>query len=297
MTNLPPARPLSRRERRLIEQQSAAAPTVAPAVSLPPLVNPGLSPEALYSLPHTNPVIPVSAPAPAPPPVQAPSRPLSRRELRQAQQTSQAGYVAPPAPLATPLYSLDSTQTAAPLPPLPPVFGSAPMTEPQPIAQAPTPQFPQYSAQPSVSQETYSAGGQVLSRTVGDALLATSSLILPSTPTVDLTSPLSSTGEVMLTGQIFLPPRFAETGTAPLLERGADQDEVMDSYATGEMAAMSKPMRASHAVSGKGDDTDILLVRRARWGKTAVVTALTAAALGLVAVGLLVLAMMTAVME
>jgi hypothetical protein len=101
----------------------------------------------------------------------------------------------------------------------------------------------------------------------------------------------------MLTGQIFLPPRFAETGTAPLLERGADQDEVMDSYATGEMAAMSKPMRASHAVSGKGDDTDILLVRRARWGKTAVVTALTAAALGLVAVGLLVLAMMTAVME
>jgi len=291
VTNLPPAEPLSRRERRLIEQQSVEAQTVVPVAPLPPLVNPGLPPEPVYSLPHTNPVMPVSAPAPAPPPVQAPQRPLSRRELRQAERASQADYVAPPAPVAAPLYSLDPTPTGAPLPP---VFGSTPVTEPQPIAQPPA---PQYSAPPSAPPETYPTGEQVLTRTVGDALLATSSLILPSTPTVDLTSPLSSTGEVVATGQIFLPPRFAESGTAPLLERGADQDEVMDTYVTGEMAAMSKPVRASQAVSGKGDDTDILLVRRARWGKAAVITALTAASLGLVAVGLLVLAMLTAVVE
>jgi hypothetical protein len=71
----------------------------------------------------------------------------------------------------------------------------------------------------------------------------------------------------------------------------------MDAYVTGEMAAMSKPVRASHAVSGKGDDTDIFLVRKARWGTAAIVTALVAASLGLAAVGLLLLALLTDVLR
>jgi hypothetical protein len=155
----------------------------------------------------------------------------------------------------------------------------------------------QHTPAPYLSPETFPTAVAGASRTVGDVLPATSSLILPTTPTVDMTSPLNSTGEVVVTGQIFLPPRFAESGTAPLLEPGVDQDEVMDAYVTGEMVAMSKPMRASQAVSGKGDDTDILLVRRARWGKAAVITALTAVSLGFVALGLLVLVLLEGVVE
>jgi hypothetical protein len=121
-------------------------------------------------------------------------------------------------------------------------------------------------------------------------------LILPTTPTVDMTSPLSSTGEVLVTGQISLPSRIGEQGTAPILSHEPDQDEVMDAYVTGEMAAMSRPVRASQAVSGKGDDSDIFLVRRARWGMAAIVTALVAASLGVAAVGLVLLALFTDVL-
>jgi hypothetical protein len=70
----------------------------------------------------------------------------------------------------------------------------------------------------------------------------------------------------------------------------------MDAYVTGAIPASAKPMRASQAVSGKGDDSDIVLVRRARWGTAAVVTSLGAAVLGLAAVALLILALMTDVL-
>jgi hypothetical protein len=85
-------------------------------------------------------------------------------------------------------------------------------------------------------------------------------------------------------------------GSLPALVPDRDDDEVMDAYVTGAIAANAKPMRASQAVSGKGDDSDIILVRRARWGTAAVVTSLGAAVLGLAAVALLVLAVMTDVL-
>jgi hypothetical protein len=121
---------------------------------------------------------------------------------------------------------------------------------------------------------------------------ATSSLILPHTPTIDIAGPLGSTGEIVVTGQIRLPSSLAERGGAPALVEDRDQDEVMDAYVTGDIALSAKPMRASQAVSTKGDDTDIVLVRRARFGTATVVTGLSAAVLGLAALGLLVLAML-----
>jgi hypothetical protein len=121
-------------------------------------------------------------------------------------------------------------------------------------------------------------------------------LILPHTPTIDIAGPLGSTGEiVVVTGQIRLPSSLAERGGAPALVEDRDQDEVMDSYVTGAIPASAKPMRASQAVSTKGDDTDIVLVRRARFGVATVVTGLSAAVLGLAALGLLVLAMLSEV--
>jgi hypothetical protein len=264
VTHLPPSQPMTRRERRLLEEQS-----LTPSTELaPPPAAPNLE------------AAPVSPPEPAV--VSPPPAPLSRRELRDRERSSEP---APPvvwtepipevveafAPVPTPVVSLPPVV----LEPLPPVFGSSPVTQETP--------------RQSVAGETHVAPAT----SQGDTFSATSSLILPSTPMVDMTSPLTSTGEVVVTGQIVLPPRISESGTNPRLDHASDQDEVMDAYVTGEMAAMSKPMRASQAVSGKGDDTDILLVRSARWGKAAVVTAISAASLGLIAVGLLVLAMMT----
>jgi hypothetical protein len=131
------------------------------------------------------------------------------------------------------------------------------------------------------------------SRMVGDLVTATSSLIMPHAPTVDIAGPLGDTGEIVVTGQIRLPSSLSERGSAPAVLEINDHDEVMDAYVTGAIAPTAKPMRASQAVSGKGDDTDILLVRRARWGTATVVTALSAGVLGLAALGLFVLALLT----
>lgn len=276
MTDVPTSQPMSRRERRQLEQsQTAGTPlqsVVTGPVPTPGDVSPGQS-------------------APLAPVVEAP---LSRRERRLLEQGSSPESFHPAQALVTAVTAeaLQEVSTGAtpeqvstataPIAPLPPVFGS-PAANPDVVRVATEPQ--------RVVPETAPVNAPV--RLVGDVPTTTSSLILPTTPTIDMTSPLSSTGEVVVTGQITLPSSFAEQGTSPLLDRSADNDEVMDAYVTGEIAAMSKPVRASQAVSTKGDDTDILLVRKARWGVAAIVTVIVAAVLGVAAAGLLVLALMT----
>lgn len=122
----------------------------------------------------------------------------------------------------------------------------------------------------------------------------TSSLILPDQPQIDLAGPLGSTGEIIVTGQILMPAQLSETGASRSQRPDRDDDEEQfDTYFTGATAAMSRPVGAMQAVSSKGDDTDILLVRRTRWGSGAIVTALASSVLGLAAVALVVLALMT----
>lgn len=276
MTDVPAEQPLSRRERRLLEQSQTAGTPVQSAEPVP--------------TPTPDPVVATES-EPTPPVGEAP---LSRRERRLLEQGARSESFHPAQALVSAV-SADAVHAATtgstpeqvstatvPIAPLPPVFG-APTTNPEGAREK--------TAQVSVVSETPAVPAPV--RLVGDVPTTTSSLILPTTPTIDMTSPLSSTGEVVVTGQITLPSSFAEQGTSPLLDRSADNDEVLDAYVTGEIAAMSKPVRASQAVSTKGDDTDILLVRKARWGVAAVVTVIVAAVLGVAAAGLLVVALMT----
>jgi hypothetical protein len=257
--------PMTRRERRLFEQRASQA---VPTVNTDYLTSgaPSFTPA---------PVAPVVVAPPAP-------RALTRRERRALENESPASVatqytgasITPATPtnvVANELWPLVEASSTARSPtiseePLPPVFG----------VQSPT-QVADFSA----------------SRTVGAVSPATSSLILPHTPTIDIAGPLGSTGEIVVTGQMRLPSSLAERGGAPALVEDRDQDEVMDAYVTGDIALSAKPMRASQAISTKGDDTDIVLVRRARFGTATVVTGLSAAVLGLAAMGLLVLAMLT----
>lgn len=248
MTQVPSTQPLSRRERRAMEQAVAAG---APAE--------GLAPGAWE---NSTPPIPIVPEPPAPP--------MSRRERR----LLETGEGQSNSPVET-----QAIQTAPPAAPaavaLPPVFASP--------ASAHTGVAPVSDSIPVVST----------SRVVGDITSATSSLIIPHTPTIDIAGPLGDTGEVVVTGQIRLPSSVSERGTIPTLVEDRDDDEAMDDFDTGVIPTGAKPVRASQAVSGKGDDTDIILVRRARWGTAAVVTSLGAAVLGLAAVALLVLALVT----
>ncbi len=264
MTNQPIGQPMTRRERRALEEQGIVPPTPEPIQT-----SVAEAPQAEFVEPP------------------APSAPLpSRRELRLLQQGgAPADYERESEPPgAAPTEALVTTPAPTPpVVPLPPVFG-APVSVP--ATTGTTTVTPFSDAVPVISP----------SRTVGQMATTTSSLIIPETPTIDIAGPLGHTGEVVVTGQIRLPQTLSEIGSLPALVEDRDDDEVMDAYVTGAIAMSAKPMRASQAVSGKGDDSDIVLVRRARWGTAAVVTSLGAAVLGLAAVALLILAVMTDVL-
>lgn len=268
MTDQPIGQPMTRRERRALEEQGIVPPLVERVAE--PASSPEQAPESAVSTP----------PAPVAPP-------LSRRELRLLEHGGSLAAEAEIGSEPSELAPTESLVTAPPPPPpaqpLPPVFATPVVASP---GTASTTVTPFSDAVPVVTP----------SRVVGDLAATTSSLIVPETPTIDIAGPLGDTGEVVVTGQIRLPQTLAEVGSLPALVQDRDDDEVMDAYVTGAIAASAKPMRASQAVSGKGDDSDIVMVRRARWGTAAVVTSLGAAVLGLAAVALLILAVMTDVL-
>ena len=278
MTDIPPAQPMTRRERRLLEEQ-------------------GILPEV--SVAEPAPVAPIADPEPPVTPAQ-PAAPMTRRERKMLEET---GVIPIPPEYQQPAESsalqdtslVEVTQTApvpaAPVPPepLPPVFGLPPAAAPSesPAAPAPGPSEEHSAPAPVPADTTFP------SRVVGDVTMTTSSLILPTTPMVDMTGPVGDTGEIIVTGQITLPNRVSETGAIPSMPEDRDDEEHFDAYFTGELSAMAQPIRAIKAVSGQGDDTDILLVRRVRWGTAAILTATGAAVLGIGAIALLIIALLT----
>ena len=284
MTDTPSVQPMTRRERRQLEEQGllpAAPATQSAEQAAPPTPAPVQS-----ASPEQEPV-----PSPSPP---SPPAPMSRRERKMLEET---GVIPIPTEYQQPAESpaLEDTslvevtqsappqETPAPPEPLPPVFG--------PPSTSPAIDLPPRPSEPAPEPPTVAPAFP--SRVVGDVPMATSSLILPVTPTIDMSGPIGDTGEVIVTGQITLPNQLAETGKIPSMREDRDDDEGFDAYVTGELAAMAQPIRASKAVSGQGDDTDILLVRRVRWGTAAILTATGAAVLGIGAVVLLVVALLT----
>jgi hypothetical protein len=264
VTNIPPAQPMTRRERRLLEEQ-------APAAEPAPLVTPA-----------------------------QPATPMTRRERKMLEETGvipiPSEYQQPAESSALQHTSLVEVTQTAPVPapagppePLPPVFGLPSGEPPSKSPPAPAPQqSPLAAVSPPAPADTIFP-----SRVVGDVSMATSSLILPTTPMVDMSGPVGDTGEIIVTGQITLPNRVSETGTIPSMREDRDDEERFDAYVTGELAAMAQPIRAAKAVSGQGDDTDILLVRKVRWGTAAILTATGAAVLGIGAIALLIIALLT----
>jgi hypothetical protein len=149
----------------------------------------------------------------------------------------------------------------------------------------------QATAAPAVTQLIEPALVVSPSRTVGDMTSMTSSLVLPEIPRTDLAGPLGTTGEVVFTGQIRLSQSVSEIGSFPAVDR--EDREGMDAYVTGAIPSNVQPMRASQTISVRTGASDLLMIRRTRWGTAVVVTSLGAAVLGLAAVALMIFAVMT----
>jgi len=276
LTNPLTGQPLTRRELRALAEGNPASLPVTPEVVAPP------------SQPPQAYVAPPAPPAPEP----APTGALTRREarLREGLSDQPPTSVSQQPPLDAPVAPIAVT----------PVSPLADLVAPQlaPIPQQPaSAALPPVFSQPTTAESPLDALSVAVSpsRSVGTAPVTTSSLILPVSPNVDMAGPLGTTGEIIVAGQIRLPGQLAEIGSYPITNP-EDAEDSSDPYVTGDMAAVSQPMRALQAVSSKGDDTDILLVKRTRWGTGAVVTALGASLLGLASVALVVLVFMTDVL-
>jgi hypothetical protein len=304
------APPLTRRERKMREQMeatgaipvmSASAPVIDSPVTSEPEPPQPVAPPAPEPVAST-PVAPVIPPAPSAEPT---ARPLTRRELRE-QLRGKAKDV-PPAPV--PVVGLgpeDDTPAVIAPKPTPRVVEEEfswqkPLEEPgemeppqlqvkvvapaQPETPAPLP--PVFGTIPS-GRDTPTAPA----RSVSTAAPATNALILPVAPSIDVTGPLGDTGEVLVTGNIPLPRMVAETGVTGVLDVDDDDD-----FMEADSGPYTAPISASLAVSSRSLELDQPMIQKPRVGAVSLALAVSAAILGVTAVSLLALALLTDIIQ
>ncbi len=137
---------------------------------------------------------------------------------------------------------------------------------------------------------------QLLGRgsTATGALSAPNALILSQTPeTGSFTSPIASTGEVLITGTFSLPDSFGATGTMP---GAADNKETDAVLVDGELPASSSPtpIAASSAISTIKRAEDIIKPPAPEKGSRLMLAlVITAGALALALTGVLIVALVT----
>ncbi|GAA1443842.1 hypothetical protein [Leifsonia poae] len=219
---------------------------------------------------------------------------------------------------ATPAASPAAGAPSTPAPPVftPPTF--APVTPAEPPVAAPaapaaaTPEAPAAvpeAVDPSEERQPYTPPvghwstaaelddknqpfDQIISRNVGQSGSATTTnaLILPVLPTPDATGPLTSTGEILVTGSIDLPRGLGATGAHPNRIDSSDLDRLLEGdeneFNTSEVA----PIRASRAVSTHTSTRGVITPPKKRGGRLPVVLSITAAVLGVGVIGLLIAA-------
>lgn len=148
----------------------------------------------------------------------------------------------------------------------------------------------------NVDLELPASFDQLLTRgsTATGALSAPNALILSQTPeTGALVSPITATGEVLITGTFSLPESFGSTGTLPGLADNKETDAVL---VDGELPASSSPtpIAASSAISTIKSAEDIIKPPAPEKGSRLMLAlVITAGALALALTGVLIVALVT----
>lgn len=129
------------------------------------------------------------------------------------------------------------------------------------------------------------------SRVSTGTVTSSNALILPTVPSIaDATGPLTSTGEILVTGSIDLPRSLGATGTHSDRFDSSDIDRLFEQSEGEQNTADVAPIRASRAVSTHTSTRDTITPRKHPGNKLPTVLAITAAVLALGVVGLLVAA-------
>ena len=115
----------------------------------------------------------------------------------------------------------------------------------------------------------------------------TNALILPSIPHQGTTSgPLTSTGEIMITGSIDLPRSLGETGVHPDVYDSSEMDRMLDQLDEGGHRSGIAPVSASRAVSTHASTRGVMAPPKQRGLSLPTVLTVT---VGVLAVGVLAL--------
>lgn len=144
----------------------------------------------------------------------------------------------------------------------------------------------------STAAEVEEASEPIISRNVGQSTAATTTnaLILPAIPRPDATAPLTSTGEILVTGSIDLPRGVGSTGLNPEHLDSSDIDNLLDGeeneFNTSEVA----PVRASRAISTHTSTRGVITPPKKRGNALPLVLIITAGVLAVGVIGLLVAA-------
>ncbi|WP_313541941.1 hypothetical protein [Leifsonia aquatica] len=260
--------------------------------------------------PHlAEPVVPIAFNAPGTPASQE-SADEAHAEQAPADDTKAAWPFAPLTPSNSTGTSEQAEAPFVPTPAAPPVQTSAPTSPFTAFGLAPssaaTPkpaEVEDTSAQErrpftpptghwSTAAEVEDASEPIISRNVGQSTAATTTnaLILPSIPRPDATAPLTSTGEILVTGSIDLPRGVGSTGLNPEHLDSSDIDNLLDGeeneFNTSEVA----PVRASRAISTHTSTRGVITPPKKRGNALPTVLIVVAGVLAVGVIGLLVAA-------
>ena len=295
--------PVSAEDRSIDE--SPASPAVRPASSQAPI-----EPDEHHSR-HTAPPVeraeparPAPAPLPIPEPamVQDTGRTLSRRELRALQAAATAstdgahdGHAADER--ATDDHSThngtpDERQLAPAAVPANRDAGTdaAPSLNPAPASSGLHPPIGHWSVDreddghiETIGRRDDQTFDDLVGRGVGAGGIptTTNALILPSIPRQGPAGPITSTGEIMITGSIDLPRSLGATGQHPNLFDSSEMDRMLDQLDEGGHHNDVAPVSASRAVSTHTSTRGVMTPPRKRGASLPTVLAITAAVLAI----------------
>lgn len=127
--------------------------------------------------------------------------------------------------------------------------------------QSPATPYRHWSTQAALDDLEPGSDGST-SRNVGvsTGAITTHALVLPSSPESgdQLLTPLTNTGEIMVTGSVDLPRSFGSTGAHPVLFDSPDVDALIEASDREDAPAGAAPVRAIRAVASSGSARSVI---------------------------------------
>jgi hypothetical protein len=267
------------------EPSDQAEPVQAEAVEVAPVEDAPVAPEPHHSR-HTS-VAPAPLPIPEAPAPADTGRTLTRRELRALQAASSASAGDAAADEAA------GQDQAAPSPVSAPrsvTTDDQPRSESSAAVNALHPPLGHWSVDREDDSHIETIGRRddatfddLVGRGVGAGGMptTTNALILPSIPRQGPGGPITSTGEIMITGSIDLPRSLGATGQHPNLFDSSEMDRMLDQLDEGGHHNDVAPVSASRAVSTHTSTRGVMTPPRKRGASLPTVLAITAAVLAI----------------